>query len=107
MALEPSEGVALDADRAGGEEDDPEVGLEQVEELGDLLDQRVLAGRLEEGIPVSVGTLEQVLAPEASERTPSMSKTTAGPGSTGPSRQRQWSGVRAVTPPWELPRPDA
>ena len=77
VALEPAEGVALDADRSGGEQHDPEVGLEEVQELRDLLDQRILARRLEEGVPVcaAVGS-RRCWRPDASDSTPSMSNTT-------------------------------
>ena len=82
-------------------------GVEQVEEAGDLVDQRVLAGRLEEGIPVAARALEQVLATGRvgehavhveHDRRARLDRTVP---------PAPVLGVRAVNLPSALPRPDA
>ena len=60
------------------------------------VDERVLAGGVEEGVPVAPRRSRRCWRPDASDSTPSMSNTTAGPGSTGPSRQRQWTGSTSL-----------
>ncbi len=63
VAVEPGEGLGLHPDGAAGEEDDVEVAVEQLEQAGDLLDQRVVAARVEERSPVAFGLiLQEVLA---------------------------------------------
>jgi hypothetical protein len=62
VALQPGLGEGVDPGGSPGEEDDPQGGIEQVEEDLDLLDDRVLAAGVEESPPVTAGVLDVMLA---------------------------------------------
>ena len=62
VPAQPRLGEVVDPLGPGGEQHDPQVGVEEVEEHLDLLDDGVVAARLEEGVPVAAGCLEVVLA---------------------------------------------
>src|SRR5216683_3122877 len=62
VAPEPGEGLGLDPYRPPGEQHHPQRRVEQLEQPGHLLDQRVLAARVEERVPRPPARLDVVLA---------------------------------------------
>ena len=60
-ATEPLAGDVEEPDRPRSQQHDPEVGVEKIEEHLRLLDDRVLAARVEEPTPVTDRPLEEVL----------------------------------------------
>ena len=61
-AAQPRLGEVVHPLRARGEEQDPQLRVEEVEQHLDLLDDVVVTARLEEGVPVAARPLEVVLA---------------------------------------------
>src|SRR5215471_12117988 len=62
VALEPGQRLGPDPQRPGREQHDPVAGVEDLQQPGHLVDQRVVAARLEERLPVPPGVLEEMLA---------------------------------------------
>ena len=62
ISLQPRHGLGLNPQGASGEQDDLETRIEQLEQPGDLLDDGVVTTGLEEGCPVPLADLEEVLA---------------------------------------------
>ena len=61
--MEPSQRLRLDPDRPAGQQHDPERRVEQLQQRPDLFDERVVAARLEERVPVTTArSLDVVLA---------------------------------------------
>ena len=81
VAPQPRLGEVVHPVRPGGEQHDLQLGVEQVEQRLHLLDDRVVAARVEERV-ASRGAAPRGSAggSTASESTPSMSTTTAAPG---------------------------
>src|SRR4051794_3720671 len=63
VAEQPTQRLGLHADRAGRQQDDPQPGIEHVEQPSHLVDHEIVAAGLEERLPVAERTLEVVLAP--------------------------------------------
>ena len=81
VALQPGQGLGLDPQRPAGEQDDRAGRVEQLQQPGHLVDERVVAARLEEGVPVrGRAPSRKCWRLAASDSTPSRSNTTAGPG---------------------------
>ena len=62
VAPQPRLGQVVDPVRPGGEQDDLQLRVEQVEDRAHLFDDRVLTARVEERAPVLARRLEVVLA---------------------------------------------
>ena len=62
VPVQPGQGLRLHPGRAGGQQHDHQARVEQAEQAGDLLDERIVAAGLEEGVPVPPRALEVVLA---------------------------------------------
>ena len=62
VALQPGHRLGLDPLGPARQQDHGERRVEELEQPGDLLDDRVVAAGLEEGRPVPPATLEEVLA---------------------------------------------
>ena len=62
VAVQPGQRLRLHPQRAAGEQDDRQRRVEELQEPGDLLDDRVVAARLEKGGPVPIPPLDEVLA---------------------------------------------
>ena len=62
VPAEPGLGQVMDPVRAGGQQHDLEIGVEQVEQRLHLFDDRILTTGVEERAPVLAGRLEIVLA---------------------------------------------
>ena len=86
--------------RAGEQHDRASVGVEQLEQAGDLLDERVVAAGVEEApVPVADGPLEEVLAAGGvGQHAVDVEHDAATARTSGaPSRQRQLSGLLPVS----------
>ena len=81
VALEPGQGLGLDPVGTAGQQDHGQGRIEELEQPGDLIDDRIIPTGLEEGFfQVAAARSRKCWRPAPSDSTPSMSKTTAGPG---------------------------
>jgi hypothetical protein len=93
VVRQPRESLRHHSQRSPGQQDDTEGGLEQTEQVRDILDQWVLAACIEERIPVPPLPLEKVL-PAGRVRQDSVDIEHDGSprlGRTGPPAPIRWT----------------
>jgi hypothetical protein len=59
----PGQGLRLDPERSAGQEHDAQAAVQQIEQSSHFLNERVVATRVEEGLPIPPAPFEKMLAP--------------------------------------------